>query len=164
MRFDEILDLTGCCCPFFYFDTRYLVNEATARARSTPCFAPFVFFFPRLCLLRSVSFRCALFGCVPCSELVHRFLGGGTQVLHKALAHPTSRKTYVTIVRGSGEAFAERGWFTASVCCYSLSVLLPSFLLSLFFFVCVNTFLNYLDFCLFGFRFCFFGGRRCSST
>lgn len=34
------------------------------------------------------------------------------QVLHQALAQPTSRKTYVALVRGSGEAHVGKGWFT----------------------------------------------------
>lgn len=34
------------------------------------------------------------------------------QVLHRALADSASRKTYVAIVRGSGEAYVGNGWFT----------------------------------------------------
>ena len=85
-------------------------DKCTARAHSVPCF---------------VSFHCVLFGSVPCSKFFYRFLAGAVQMLHQALAHPTSTKTYVTIVRGSGEAFVDRGWFTASVYSYiSLSFLI----------------------------------------
>eukprot|EP00752_Nemacystus_decipiens_P004799 g4367.t1 len=34
------------------------------------------------------------------------------KVLHRALANPTSTKTYAAIVRGSGEGYVGKGWFT----------------------------------------------------
>ncbi|CAN0342543.1 unnamed protein product, partial [Ectocarpus sp. 13 AM-2016] len=34
------------------------------------------------------------------------------QVLHRTLAQPDSRKTYVAIVRGTGDTFVGKGWFT----------------------------------------------------
>lgn len=36
------------------------------------------------------------------------------QVLHQALAHPASTKTYVAVVRGSGSTHVGKGWFTVS--------------------------------------------------
>jgi len=49
-------------------------------------------------------------------QLCTAFADGITnqQVLHQALAHPASTKTYVAVVRGSGEAHVGRGWFTVS--------------------------------------------------
>ncbi|CAN0079017.1 unnamed protein product [Scytosiphon promiscuus] len=40
------------------------------------------------------------------------FSSEAVKVLHQAVADPRSSKTYVAIVRGSGQAFIDRGWFT----------------------------------------------------
>lgn len=112
-------------------NTGDLISAQRVPTQSRASFRRFSF---RCCSFRSVSFHCVLFGSVPCSKFFYRFLAGAVQMLHQALAHPTSTKTYVTIVRGSGEAFVDRGWFTASVCSYiSLSfVLCFSFFIFLF--------------------------------
>ncbi|CAM9479947.1 unnamed protein product [Ectocarpus fasciculatus] len=40
------------------------------------------------------------------------FSSQAAKVLHQTLAHSDSGKTYVAIVRGSGDAFVGKGWFT----------------------------------------------------
>lgn len=52
------------------------------------------------------------------SNAISRLRGGTVdeQVLHEALSNPTSIKTYLAIVRGSGQEFVDRGWFTVRSC------------------------------------------------